>query len=207
MDQVIGSGPNDRKRDRQAAVDWARELLAKDPRSWVILDTETTGLTNAEILQIGILWPDGTVALDVLLEPDFDRIGGTIPPGATAIHGITDAMVSGCCLKLTDILEGMERILWDRTVVVFNKQYDHTILHGCIDHRCGDDEHLVAKVWLASSKWECAMLPYAAFIGDWNEYRGNYKWQKLPASDHSAIGDCRATLAIIKQMAADEVTA
>ena len=30
--------------DRDAAILWARTLLAKNPNEWVILDTETTGL-------------------------------------------------------------------------------------------------------------------------------------------------------------------
>ena len=43
-----------RSRDRNAAIQWARELLAKP--NWVILDTETTGIDNmAEIIQIGVL--------------------------------------------------------------------------------------------------------------------------------------------------------
>jgi DNA polymerase-3 subunit epsilon len=44
---------------------------------------------------------------------------------------------------------------------------------------------------------------YAQFVGDWNEYHGNYKWQRLPGGDHSALGDCRATLAVLKEMAAE----
>lgn len=51
--------------------------------------------------------------------------------------------------------------------------------------------------------WDCAMLPYSAYIGDWDDYLKSYKWQKLPGGDHSAIGDCRSTLAIINKMAGD----
>ena len=29
----------------------------------------------------------------------------------------------------------------------------------------------------------------------------NDRWQKLPGGDHSALGDCRATLAILHEMA------
>jgi hypothetical protein len=42
---------------------------------------------------------------------------------------------------------------------------------------------------------------YSQFIGDWNDYYGSYCWQKLPGGDHSALGDCIATLEIIKLMA------
>ncbi len=35
----------------------------------------------------------------------------------------------------------------------------------------------------------------------WSEKRQNYLYQKLPAGDHSAIGDCKAILKLIKEMA------
>jgi DNA polymerase-3 subunit epsilon len=39
------------------------------------------------------------------------------------------------------------------------------------------------------------------FVGDWNDYHDNYKWHKLRGGDHSALGDCLATLELIRQMA------
>jgi DNA polymerase-3 subunit epsilon len=35
-------------------------------------------------------------------------------------------------------------------------------------------------------------------------WRGGFRWQKLPGGDHSAIGDARATLAVIRRMAGEE---
>lgn len=55
---------------------------------------------------------------------------------------------------------------------------------------------------LARAEYNCAMLAYSDYIGDWNDYHGNNRWQKLPGGDHSALGDCRATLAVLKQIAA-----
>ncbi|NJO78661.1 MAG: hypothetical protein HC827_09085 [Cyanobacteria bacterium RM1_2_2] len=43
---------------------------------------------------------------------------------------------------------------------------------------------------------------YSQWVGEWNELHGDYRWQKLPSGDHSALGDCRATLTIIQEMAA-----
>ena len=45
------------------------------------------------------------------------------------------------------------------------------------------------------------MLEYAKFVGEWNNYHGNYRWQKLEGGDHSAAGDCLATLEVIRTMA------
>lgn len=45
------------------------------------------------------------------------------------------------------------------------------------------------------------MLQYSQFVGDWDRYRNAYRWQKLWGGDHTALGDCRATLARIAEMA------
>jgi DNA polymerase-3 subunit epsilon len=45
------------------------------------------------------------------------------------------------------------------------------------------------------------MLQYAAYVGDWSEYRGSYRRQPLPGGDHTALGDALACLALIKAMA------
>lgn len=47
----------------------------------------------------------------------------------------------------------------------------------------------------------CVMNYYFQYCGEWNDYHQNYTWQKLPGGDHPAIGYCRATLAVIKEMA------
>lgn len=53
------------EQDRQAAIDAAAEYL----RDCVILDTETTGLHDAEIVQIAVIDHAGTVLLDTLVNP------------------------------------------------------------------------------------------------------------------------------------------
>lgn len=47
----------------------------------------------------------------------------------------------------------------------------------------------------------CAMQWYSQWVGEWNDYHGNYKWQKLPGGNHTAYGDCLATLLVIEKMA------
>jgi DNA polymerase III subunit epsilon len=49
------------------------------------------------------------------------------------------------------------------------------------------------------------MLWYSQWVGERNEYHGDYKWQRLPGGDHSALGDCKATLEVIEAMAADNI--
>ena len=67
-------------KDRQDAILWARDILA---RSFLLLDTETTGLnTNtSEIVQIAVICSHGATILDTLVKPR-----NAIPKEAIAIH-------------------------------------------------------------------------------------------------------------------------
>lgn len=191
-------------RDRLSAANWARTVLQQNP---LILDTETTGLEDAELCQIAIIDLDGNPLLDTLVKPTRP-----IPPGATRIHGITDQMVADApdFMRLSVTLGEM---LYHRTVVVYNAAYDVRIIYR---------SHELARVqecnyWTLAT-WHCAMERYATFYGDWNEYRGSFRWQKLTfacqnehipdpvAPAHSALGDCLRTLALVRKMAqaADE---
>jgi hypothetical protein len=209
--------------DRAAASAWAKDLLTRakaDPRSIIILDTETTGLQDAEIVQLGLLYPDGTTALDTLVRPSFDGLGcDGIPADATCIHGITDAMVADAP-SLFELLPQLEELMHGKTVIVYNVAYDFDILLGCLYRRWrapdkaaaiwqdkrDDSARDKAYAWLnGAPAWECAMQQYAQWYGEWNSYRGRYKWQRLPGGDHSAIGDCRACLSVLRKMAGEGV--
>ena len=72
---------------RVKAVQKARELLQAAP---LFLDTETTGLhASDQIVEIAICDLGGNVLFDTLVKPT-----APIPPEASAIHGIDDAMVA-----------------------------------------------------------------------------------------------------------------
>ena len=78
--------------------------------------------------------------------------------------------------------------------MIYNKAYDLRMIDQSIARF--SSYHL-----LVPRRWDCAMLAYSKNVGEWNEYRGDFKWQKLQGGDHSALGDCRATLEVIKKMA------
>lgn len=62
-----------------------------------------------------------------------------------------------------------------------------------------------ADAWLANiRRWHCVKEQYAAYVGDWHDHYGNYRWYPLPGGDHTALGDCRATLALMQRMASGE---
>ena len=60
---------------------------------WLVVDTETTGLDDARIIELGAVVMQGGEVL-AHRSSVFDP-GKPIDPGATAVHGITDEMVRG----------------------------------------------------------------------------------------------------------------
>jgi DNA polymerase-3 subunit epsilon len=187
-----------RDADHQAAVAWARAL---SPRSdWVALDTETTGLDgDSEIVEIAILSPTGVVLLESRVRPVQ-----SIPPEATAIHGITDARVAhaptfpAIHAKIAAAIRGQE-------VLVYNAAFDRTVLDGVCE--CHGLPRLSAR------SWTCAMEWYARWHGD-QTASGDYRWQALPRwpgeysvaernqdGGHSAIEDARSVIRLVRRMA------
>jgi len=175
--------------DRETATFWARSLLGRI--DWVILDTETTGISPYdEIVQIAVLAPDGEALLDSLIRPTR-----AIPSGATLIHGITDADVADAP-SFPVIFPRLKEIIAGKTVVIYNAPFDVRLVRQTLA------KHRVASPGIEDEQVECAMLQYSAWVGElWGD--GGYKWQKLRGGDHTALGDCRATLDVIKTMAGE----
>jgi DNA polymerase-3 subunit epsilon len=192
-----------RKLDREVIAEWAYDLL-NDPAGFVILDSETTGLSNALACQVAVVDQAGTTLVDTLVKP-----GVSIPAEATRIHGITDAMVADAP-DWTEVELLLRAALEGRTVLIYNASYDIEVLANMI---------VQAGVWPgvgvmeylgADGQAQCAMTAYAQFVGEWNSRYGNYRWHRLEnvtwgadieAPAHSALGDCLRTLHVLREMA------
>lgn len=98
----------------------------------VVVDTETTG-TNSDkdgIVELGMVLfefdPETGIAYNVL--DSFDQLedpGFSIPPEATAVHGITDEMVAGKRIdegRVEQFLEGVS------LVVAHNSKFDRVFM-------------------------------------------------------------------------------
>jgi DNA polymerase-3 subunit epsilon len=178
------------KNARQQSIRWAQQMMDTPPSNWLILDTETTGLDeDAEIIQIGVTDGAGKTLMDNLLCSPF----GNIPGAATAVHHITNEMVRNAPTFLERYKE-LSILAAGKIVVIYNKAYDMRLIDQSI-------ARFSSYPLLVPLRWDCAMLAYSKYVGEWNDYRKDFKWQKLQGGDHSALGDCRATLEVIKKMA------
>ncbi len=180
------SGPD--INDRHQAIKWALSIL-DSRKHFAILDTETTGLSDMdEIIQVAILGCDGTDLFDSLVHPMKHDV---IPAGATKVHGLTmDDLRNAASWK--DVLPLAEKAVGSRQIIAYNAPYDRRMVaQSCF----------MAGIEKPSWSWHDAMKHYAAFRQEWNGNRNSYRWQKLPGAQHDAMGDCRATLEIIRTMA------
>jgi DNA polymerase-3 subunit epsilon len=168
---------------------------------YIILDTETTGLDQrAEICQIAIIDSSGQTLLDTLVKPTRP-----IPPDAQRIHGISDQMVAEAP-QWPELQHGIASLIAGTNLIVYNATYDRGMMH-----KSADAHSLLKTDWKVIAAWHCAMLAYAEYVGDWNDYFGNYRWHRLteacrqlslPISNaHNALGDCLMTLAVCRALA------
>lgn len=173
------------------------EMIERD--NFLVLDTETTGLRQGEICQIAIIESTGAVLLDCLVKTQ-----DPIPADATAIHGITDAMVADS--PTWDLLvKPVQDMLQGRDLVVYNAIYDRKMMHQTAE-RAG----LPKVEWKEVATWWCAMEAAAEWYGDWNSYHQSYRYQKLvriayllgiPTNGaHTALADAQMTLAVCRAM-------
>jgi len=167
--------------------------------NFVILDTETTGLHDGEIVEIAIIDHLGNTLMDQRIKPHDG-----IPPEAQRVHGISEADVMDCP-HFEDVVFTIIGHLTGKDVIVYNAVYDRKMLH------CSAEHAGIEKIdWKTFSNWICAMNAFSPIYGEWNSYYGNYRWQRLSTAAsyygitvqnaHSALGDCLMTLGIVLAM-------
>ena len=157
---------------RRAAIKLAQLEMQWKP---VFLDTETTGLdATDQIVEICILSHGGRRRVDTLVKPK-----GKIPAVATAIHGITDAMVKDAP-TWPEIWPEVEAALAGQHVAIYNADFDVRLMRQT--HR----KHGLRWA-LPGTEFVCVMKLYAQYYGAWNAYHGAYRWQKL----EDAVTQCR----------------
>ncbi len=170
--------------DVNEAVEWARGILQRS--DVLILDSETTDL-DGEIIELAIINLQGETVYNGRFNPL-----SPVSEGAQAVHGITMDMLATEPRFADQYHTICNHLTSAGLVLIYNAAFDTArISTSCRVHG------------LKAPKYEadCIMEWYAQFVNDWSEYHGSYRWQPLGGGDHSALSDCRAALATIKEMA------
>ncbi|MCA9340653.1 MAG: 3'-5' exonuclease [Candidatus Saccharibacteria bacterium] len=179
--------------------DYKNLMRSISGRSFLILDTETTGLHDGEIVQIAIINQQADVLLNTYVKP-----ARPIPIDAQRIHGISDETVASAP-TWPQLVDHVRSIIQGQLLIVYNAVYDRRMMH-----QSGEYHGLEKVEWKNVATWFCAMEAYAEHYGDWNAYRQSYRWQKLSnaaaqcgvnvANAHDALGDCLMTLGVVRAM-------
>ena len=155
----------------------------------MILDTETTGLYDAEIVEIAIIDRTEKTLLDTLIKPSIP-----IPAEVTNIHGISDAMVADAA-TFPEVYPRIVEVLKDKRILIYNAEFDIKILNYCC-YLHG------LPILNLKERSECLMEWVAQWAGNWSYYHSYYRYVPLNGG-HRALGDCTAALKLMKRMAAD----
>ena len=159
----------------------------------IIFDTETTGVTeNDEIIQLSIIDGKGKTLVNEYVHPYWKQEW----IAAARVNGITPETVKNA-LYPHDLIPKVKGIFEAADLLVaYNNTFDLAFL----------------KRWGISTlgkKQYDVMLAFAEEYGEWNEYFGNYIWQKLSKAAayygykfkaHDSLEDVRATLYVYNKM-------
>ena len=104
----------------------AARTIISNKESYVILGTETTGLSSEdEILEISIIDLDGKPLLNTLVKPICD-----IEPDAEAIHGISASMLENEP-TFADVYPKIMEAIAGKQICIYNKRFDSGKLKYC----------------------------------------------------------------------------
>ena len=167
---------------------------------YVILDTETTGLHNAVVIQIAVINSAEDVLVDSLVKPQI-----RIESEAMGIHGIDEETVKDAPLW-RDVWSDVYTAIAGRNVIAYDADFDMNMLYNT-----AEQEGMGRIDWGAVAGWNCAMKAFAEVYGDWHHYHKSYRWKSLLVAvehfdgvaekTHSALADCLHTLFVVQEMA------
>ena len=166
------------KRLRDTACGWLDDPLG------VVLDFETTGLDGYAV-ELAVTSMTGAALLHHRIYPGH---GVVMHPKAEAVHGIRldDLQMEP---TLADLRLEVSRVLEGANVHAYNAPFDRSIW-------ARESERLGDVAVGHPDEWRCIMRLYSEWVGG-----RDAPWIRLPGGDHTALGDCRAALAVLRKVA------
>lgn len=159
--------------------------IIKNKDQYVILDTETTGLSNDDqIVEIAIIDLDGKELLNTRVYTE-----APISPEASYVNGIKNSDLVGKP-TIKELNSSIQNILKGKTVLIYNDDFDVRMLY-----QSGYEGEI--------ESW-CMMYLYMDYINSdrWIGLQRAMDYEGVNIhQDHSAIGDCRCVLELIKAIA------
>lgn len=176
--------------DIAAAIQEAQRICGNQD-NYVVLDTEMTELgCHDQVIEIAIVDLTGKILIDSLVKPlePFE-----ITQEALAIHKIAPSMLKSAP-TLSELRSQIEVVIEGKTVLAYNADLDIGMIRQSLKLEYSE------KVFERTS-WLCLMELYAEFCGEWSNYHKSYRWQPLYGGNHRALGDAKAALDRLRDMA------
>lgn len=197
------------KQDHLDAIASAQSWLELGERA-VIVDLETTDLEGeVEAVEVGAIDLSGGVLYHSLVKPR-----SPVSEGAQRVHGITNEELAAAP-SFGEVWPHLRSVLSGRILIAYNSSFDRSVLvqelHRLFAAQAGPlafrrqlqtGQAAFNDSLLERAAWRCAMQVYAEFVGNWSTRHGSYTWLPLPNAGHRALGDCLATLQLLRTMAA-----
>jgi DNA polymerase-3 subunit epsilon len=151
---------------------------------FIILDAETTGLYDAEIIELSIIDKQGNVLFDSLFKPK-----NPIPDDVIAIHGIDNEMVA-FAPTWPEKWNEIKILLENNKILIYNAEFDMSMIFN------------TSKIWGIKGSLKinggCVMEAYRKFIG-------SDRWVKLSQASgeytaHRALNDCYSVLTLLNNV-------
>ena len=175
------------------------EIESKIKHKGIVIDTETTGLDpkQDELLQVSIIDIEGNVLFNSYFKPK-----ATSWTSAELVNGISPQMVENSP-KISEKIKEINKIVYNaETIIGYNTHFDLSFLY------------YNGLILSENTKFIDVMTIFAEIYGEWSDYFGDYKWQKLitatdyynydwdshPENAHNSLADCYATLYVYQQI-------
>lgn len=168
---------------RKEAIVLAQNILA-NKAGYIIFDTETTGLEyNDVIIHFAVMDLDEQMLIDTKINPISRR---RISQEAKEVHGMTLKDLKGAP-SFEDVVAQFLPLVVDKKILSYNARF-----HMRMFQQSYENEGL---------KGGLLNFDFVDVKASYQDYTGQYNIA-LPGRTNTGIGDCKATLAVIKEMAA-----